>query len=211
MSIFRFVKIALLVLLTFFCRAASAVPVWIVSNGFHSSIGLQVRDVPTWRALPIAHGANNLLIGWGDAQWYRGNANIGTLFSATFWPTPGVLLLVPVQEPFAKKYPHSDIVRLDLSDAQFAKLRAAIESDFARDAAGKPIFAGDGFAPQSAFYQSRESFYFPKMCNYWVAEQLQKSGVRLSRFRSVSAAGLIHEAAPHGTVESRLNGKKDYF
>lgn len=212
MSVSRFAKVAAVALLAAFSgAAASAVPVWVVGNGFHSSLGVRVRDVPAWRALPVARGAERLLIGWGDAQWYQGNENIGTFFSAVFWPTPSILLLVPVREPFAKKYPHSDVIRLELTDAQFAKLRARLESAFARDASGRPIYAGKGFAPRSAYYLGSGSFYFPKMCNYWVAEQLQKSGIPLSRFRSISAAGLVHETAPHGTVESRRGGKKDYF
>lgn len=211
MRIFSFFKWPALLLLAFLAGRVQAAPVWIVSNGFHSSLGVEVRDFPNLRALPAARGAERLLIGWGDAQWYRGNANIGTFFSAVFWPTPSVLLLVPVRRPFAETLAHSDVVRLDLSEEQFEKLRARIVSAFARDPAGKPIPAGNGFLPGSVFYLARERFYFPKMCNYWLAEQLQKSGVPVSRFRSISAAGLAHEAARHGTVESRFRGTKDYF
>ncbi len=206
----RCLAIALLLALGFSSNAFST-PVWIVSNGFHSSLAVRVRDVPELRALPVAHDANFLLIGWGDSQWYRGNVNASTACSAVLWPTPSVLLLVPLREKVASKYSHSDVIRLELSRQSFEKLRARIDGEFARNAAGKPIRIEDGFVPGSEFYAARESFYFPKMCNYWVAEQLQKSGLHLSRFRSISAAGLVHETAPLGTLESRLHAEKDYF
>lgn len=191
-------------------RSAAAETVWVVGNGFHSSLGLRAGDLPGWN-FRGAHGVDHVLVGWGDAQWYRGQVTAGTFCSAVFWPTPSVLHVVPVRGGFAQRYPHSDVVRLELPRAQFAEFVKGLDGAFARDARGRVIGAGDGFQPQSHFFAGRESFYFPKMCNYWVAEKLQNGGLRISKAGSLTASGLMHQAARLGTREQSRRPPGDYF
>ncbi|MEA3188626.1 MAG: hypothetical protein QOD99_2456 [Chthoniobacter sp.] len=190
------------------CAAASSV--WVVSNGFHSSIGIPASALPSCK-FPAARGADFLLLGWGDADWYRGHVTPGTFCSAVFWPTPSVLHVVAVRGRLSKRFRHSDVVRIELTPAQLLSLAVALDQSFARDEHGRLRPAGKGFQPGSEFFKSCESFYFPKMCNYWIAEKLRNSGLRLSVVASLSASGLVRQAALVGLPEQARGGPADYF
>jgi hypothetical protein len=186
-------------------QRALAEPVWVVSNGFHTSLGFRARDVPQLAALTPERRADYVLIGWGDADFYRFPATPWLLIKAVCWPTPGALHMVPVRGPLTGTVGNSDIIRFELGSAGFAKMRRHIEKHVSRDRQDSAIPLGKGYTDQSRFYVSRESFYFPKMCNMWVAQALRLGGVRVVPGMAISAQGLQWQIGPQGR---RLNTRR---
>jgi uncharacterized protein (TIGR02117 family) len=191
--------------------AAETKPVWLVSNGFHSSLAVRARDVPFRREIAGQSRADALLIGWGAADFYRGKVNPWTVLKATFTPSPSVLHVVPVRGPVARRFAHSDVVEFALSPAQFRILLRELDAAFARDARGQRAFISRGYFADSRFYQGRDRFYFPKMCNVWVAQRLRQSGVPVFVPTAMAANDLVWQAAKLGKRQGWKRRPPDGF
>jgi hypothetical protein len=186
-------------------------PVWVVSNGFHTSLGVRTADFPLAGQMEGTRGSDELLIGWGAHDFYQGVANPWTLLEAIL-PNRSVLHVVPVRGPIARRFAHSDVFRLRLTSVQFEALRRQLEAAFARDPRGRLVPTGHpGYYPDSHFYPGHDLTYFPKMCNFWVAARLRQSGLSLRPAEAITAADLMFQAQRLGTREASLARPHDYF
>ncbi len=178
--------------------------VWLVGNGFHSGIAIHTKDLPDGRKLSGDPRAEILLIGWGDAAFYRRQINPWTTLAALCWPTPSILHVVPVRGSVTARFPRSDVIEISLPRAQHLALCRALDEAFSRDARGRRVFVQRGYFPESRFYAGRESFYFPKMCNLWTAQKLRHAGVPVFAPTAIFASGLARQVARSGThLQSR--------
>lgn len=190
--------IALLLGLSAPASAEATRKVWLVGNGFHSAIAVRTCDLPGGREISGDPRAEWLLIGWGDADFYRRKINPWTVLTAIVWPSPSILHVVPVRGSVADRFRRSDVIELSLPRSRHRALCAALGDAFARDPRGRRIFFQRGYFPESRFYAGRESFYFPKMCNLWVAQKLGHAGVRLFPPTAFFAGALIRQASQSG-------------
>ncbi len=184
---------------------------WVISNGFHSSLAFRAGDVPGL-PLPGNNGrADYLLIGWGAADYYQGRANPWTFLKAIFWRNRSALHVVPVRGSLRKRFARSDIVRLQLTSGQFAILARELDRSFARDSRGNRILLGPGYFTDSCFYAGSEQFYFPKMCNTWVAQKLHRSGLPIGVYTSFAASELLWQSGKIGWREQWRRRPVDAF
>jgi hypothetical protein len=96
----------------------TAKPVWVVSNGFHTSLAVRVRDLPFAREIVGDRRADAVLIGWGAEDYYRGKVKPWTFCKALCGASPSLLHVVPVRGPVADRFQHSDVVQLNLTPPQ---------------------------------------------------------------------------------------------
>ncbi len=178
-------------------------PVWLVSNGFHAALVIRGRDAPSaWGARMGNRVPNHVLLGWGDATFYRANrVTFSMAWKAAFSVNPSALHVMPFQDAVATRFAHSDVIRLELSSHEFAVLRRWLDDAFARGADGQPVLLGPGPKSHSRFYAGREQFYFPKVCNVWTARALREAGVPLFVPTAVTAGDLIWQAEKLGRRE----------
>ncbi len=185
--------------------------VWLVSNGFHSSLAFRARDFPEARTLTGDPRPDYLVIGWGAARFYQGRADPITLARAIFGCDSTALHVVPVRGPLARRFAHSAILRFDIPAERQRALVCELRRTFVRDAAGRPIFKSRGYFADSRFYLARDHFYFPRMCNLWVAQKLRHAGIHVPFFPSIAASELIYQAAPLAHREQYLRLPVDAF
>lgn len=181
------------------CAAEAAEkPVWLVANGFHTSIVLRTRDIPFAGEIPDTAHSDAIAFGWGASYSYsRETMSVPAILLAIF-PNRAALHVIPFRGPIARRFPRSDIVLLHLSDTACARLTAGMDKSFARDSRGKRIILCPGYSPGSHFYISGERFYFPYVCNVWVAMRLRRAGLPLSLHRAILADSLIIQASGLG-------------
>ena len=68
-----------------------------------------------------------------------------------------------------------------LRPEEYRRLWAAIRSDFALDASGRPQrIAHPGYGPADAFYRATGKASAVRTCNSWVADRLRLAGVKTS-------------------------------
>jgi uncharacterized protein (TIGR02117 family) len=186
-----------------FAGSASAEPVWLVSNGFHTSVAVRTRDLPSdLRSLVADPAADHLLIGWGAAIYYTARKVTPIVCCrATFFPTASALHIVPVRGPLARRFPHSDIFRFETTPTRIRQLCGFLRDALARDREGNRRLLGSGYFAGSQFYAGREIFWFPVTCNIWSARALRRAGVDLPIFCSFAAPGLTWHARSLGRRE----------
>jgi uncharacterized protein (TIGR02117 family) len=191
-------------------QAEETRPVWLVSNGFHTSLGVRTRDVPEWRGLSPDAKADVLLIGWGASSVYHGKLTSWRLGAAAI-SAKSVLHVVGVRGLPARRFTRSDVVRLRLTKTQFALFVKEVDAAFARDKAGRRVVLGRGFFAESQFYAGSERFYFPNTCNVWLAAKLRRAGLPVSPSRALLASGLIWEGTRFGVREGKLGSPWEGF
>jgi hypothetical protein len=184
--------------------------VWLLGNDFHTSIVLRARDVPYRSEISGDPHADEIAIGWGANQYYRKGFSSWALIEALA-AHRGAIQVIPVRGPIALRFPKSDVILLNLTPKGLATLVNEINRSFAYTRDHQRILLGPGYYPRARFYLSSERFYFPYVCNSWVALKLKRAGLPFSLAGTVTATGLVREASRIGKVLQRHHGKPDDF
>jgi hypothetical protein len=194
------------------CHAEDAAekPVWLLGNDFHTSLVFRARDLPFRRQITGSPDADELAIGWGASADYRGPSTPWTVLEAIF-PNRAALHIVPIHGAITRRFRHSDVVLLRLKPAAFAKLVSEIDRSFAFTPDHRRIFLGRGFYPDSRFYKSSELFYFPYVCNVWVAIKLSHAGIPFCLPRALLSNSLILQAGEKGVILQRHSTPRDGY
>jgi hypothetical protein len=194
----RFLLVLLCLVAIASARTADAEkPVWLLGDNFHTSMAFRARDVPFRKDFLDGAQADEIIIGFGAGKDYMGPSSLWTILQAIF-PNRGVLHVVPVTGPILRKFPKADVVQLMLSPVQFNKLMDEVRASFANTPDGKPIYKGTGTWTFGRFYASNERFYFPYVCNMWVAMKLNHAGEHFFLPDAVMSHRVILQAAKQG-------------
>lgn len=172
--------------------------VWVVSNGWHTSVALRAKDTPAeLRALDGK--ARFFVIGWGGRDVYMWqNFQPWQVFTSVFLPSASAVHVIPVRSSLLAGCPHSEIVEFDTTRDGIARLRERLRGAVSCDAAGQPLVAGPGKSPLSRFFIGSETYIFPKTCNTWAAACLQAAGVPMRASAAIVADNLMWQGRHHG-------------
>ena len=126
---------------------APAKTIYLVSHGWHVGIVVNRVDIPD--DVRLVHKdlsrTGYLEIGWGDRAFYQTpNPHLGITLKALLLPTPSVLHIVAFNDSVASFFPHSEIIRVRLSDAGFQRMIRYIAASYVRDPAGNLLPLGPG-------------------------------------------------------------------
>jgi uncharacterized protein (TIGR02117 family) len=189
---------------------APNIEVFVVSHGYHAGIVL-----PRARTADVAeaNAERNLLaatmrfaaypwmeIGWGDEGFYTSVPTVASLtvpmaLRALFRPgNPSVVHVVGLAEHPRMAFPKSDMVRLQLSEAGFARLVDRLDATFAAGEDGGPADAlGPGLYGASLFYRGVGAFHLFNVCNHWIADLLDAAGVPTAPLLATVPRGLLFD------------------
>ncbi len=178
-------------------------PVYVVSHGWHAGLVIRRTDATAvqWPEQDDFPDATFLEVGWGDRDFYQDpDPSLGDRLKGAFWPTPSVLHIVGFRREVTAYFPASEIIRIDLPEANVDSLAAYIHRAYARDEAGRPIPLGPGLYGQSRFYEGRERYHLRKNCNTWAARALRAAGVPLRPAEVLTAGDLLKQVRRFGKV-----------
>jgi uncharacterized protein (TIGR02117 family) len=181
--------------------------IYVVSHGYHAGI---VIDRSAMARAVSENGHRSLIaisqrfashrwleIGWGDQGFYTlvpdtASITAGLALRALFMPgNPSVLHVVGLTNDPRTAFPNSDMVRIELSDAGFARMLDRLEASFARNLDNAPDDLGPGLYGASRFFRGVEHFNIFRVCNHWVARLLSAAGVPVSQAASTLPQGLF--------------------
>jgi uncharacterized protein (TIGR02117 family) len=180
-----------------------ALTIYLVSHGWHVGIVVNTADIPD--DVRLVHqdfsNADYLEIGWGDRDFYQTpRPHLGIALKAIFLPTPSVLHIVAFNDSVAAYFPHSEIIRIRLSDAGFQRLIRYIAASYDRDSAGNLIPSGVGLYGVSQFYRSQETYHLFRTCNVWTARVLYTAGCPVRPFLAITGDNLMSQVQSFGTM-----------
>ena len=182
--------------------------IFIVSHGYHAGIVVprpEIAEQASRRglgALGLVAGRfadfDRLEIGWGDEGFYRevptaASLTVALAARALFRPgNPSVLHVVGVKNDPRAVFANSDIVRIDLGEAGFARLVDKLDAAFAREQGGiMPEELGPGLYGPSLFFRANGAFHIFSVCNHWLAGLLDAAGVPTSPVLATLPFGLL--------------------
>ena len=171
--------------------------IYVVRRGWHTGVAVPTVDWPNrnWSLLREFPEADYLEFGWGDERYYQAErATIWLAIRAALWPTASVIHVIGLREPLLDNVHAADVVEVSIPVDRLQTLATAIEQDFAGD---EPIPTEVTLrsAPQpNRFFKGRQSFFFPRMCNWWTATRLHDAGCPIAPATVIYASRVIDEA-----------------
>lgn len=163
------------------------VTVYVTASGWHTGIALPTRLIngPLRKLLPSFPGADHLLIGWGERDYYMAEEpNSGDALRALF-PGPAVLLVTPLDRPPHEAPNSATIFAVGLSMAGFDRLADYVWAAFDTSAEGKPRRVDGGASARRIFYAATGTYSAAYTCNTWIADGLRIGGL------PITAAGIV--------------------
>ena len=177
--------------------------IYLVNHGWHAGIVLRRTDIPDsiWPVLGDFADAQYLEVGWGDMDYYQTpDPHMGLIIKAALLPTDSVLHVVGFSGSAPAYFPFSEVIRIELSAADFESLTRTIAASFATDEEGNASSLGPGLYGNSHFYLSRESYHLYSTCNVWTARALRDAGLPLNPATVIRVESLMAQARKFGAV-----------
>ena len=169
--------------------------VQVVSNGWHTSIVAQRRELAGTGLLPEAADfprASFLEFGWGDRVYYPAKEKtLGMALGAALTATPAVMHMVGLARGPARTYAGVEIVSVALTESAFRNLVRSIAGEFKRADGGRAPPVSRGLYANSFFYDALGAFHLFNTCNTWTARMLRAGGVDIRPSGIVSADELM--------------------
>jgi uncharacterized protein (TIGR02117 family) len=173
--------------------------IYLVDNDLHSDIALPraalAADPLIGRAVAQTSGKAWILVGWGDARFYRETgltaARAADAARALLSPhNASVVHLEGLSSHPDMAFVDAHARAIEVSDAGLAKLLARIDRSLAADASGAPIREPGPAGPDEGFYRSGESFSLVHLCNHWTGQALNAAGLPVDLALDTLPAGL---------------------
>ncbi|HWE45616.1 MAG TPA: DUF2459 domain-containing protein [Caulobacteraceae bacterium] len=191
---------------------APVVGVYLIDNGFHTSLALPQSALQPDGALALAAAQAGppkpfVEVGWGDARFYiESGVSLHRVldgFRAAFAPNnPSAVMVEPLRAAPDLIW-RDGVHRIDLSEAGFRALEASIDRSFALRG-GKSVFIPGG--AEARFYRSTEHFSAAHLCNHWAAERLNAAGIPTRPVLDTLPAGLVFDLEISGVTVQRNPG-----
>jgi uncharacterized protein (TIGR02117 family) len=184
---------------------APTTEVFIVSHGYHAGIIIPAQAFAEDGSRPALGylrtrfaGFERLEIGWGDEGFYREvptmeSLNLSLALRALFRPgNPSVLHVVGVGDDPRATFARSDLVRVELGEAGFARMLDKLDATFARaPGGGLPQELGRGLYGFSLFFRANGTFHLFRVCNHWIADLLDAAGLPTAPLLATLPPGLL--------------------
>jgi uncharacterized protein (TIGR02117 family) len=171
--------------------------IYVVRRGWHTGVAIAATDWPTqnWTVLKDFPQAAYLEFGWGDELFYRTENNtVWTGIRAALFSSSSVIHVIGLPEAQADAAEANEVVEVRVPVDGLRKLAASIEREFA-DADPTPTGAILTAAPTpNRFYKAQRRFYFPRMCNWWIAARLSEAGCPVEPWTVMLASRVMREA-----------------
>ena len=171
--------------------------IYIVKRGGHTGVAIASADWPNrnWSLLAEFSGSDLLEFGWGDERFYQAEEETLWLGArAALWPTSSVIHVIGIRSPIAANVHAEDIVEVRISTEGLRRMAEAIEREFTeRTPVATPVSLGAAPKPNH-FFGARRKFFFPRMCNWWIATRLEEASCPIAPWSVVTAGQVMRRA-----------------
>jgi len=180
--------------------------IYVVRRAQHTGIAIAAADWPNrnWSVLADFAGSDYLEFGWGEARYYQAETETWWMaVRAAVWPNRSVIHVIGVPSPTADNLYAEDLVEVRLSADGLRQMTEAIEREFTQSTPVATPVSLSAFPKPNHFYSARRRFFFPRMCNWWVASRLQEAGCPIAPWSVVTAGRIMREARGFASDTSR--------
>jgi len=166
---------------------ANDVAIYILTNGDHTDIVVPVKnDITDWsKEISYENTVSRdttgkyLAIGWGDKGFYLSTPTWADLKFSTAFKAAFALSTSAIHATYYQAMPESnDCKKIMISNKQYKRLVAFVDSSFRRDAEGKVINikTNANYDKNDAFYEAKRKYNMFYTCNTWANNALKSCG-----------------------------------
>lgn len=180
--------------------------IYVVKRGWHTGIAIAAADWPNrdWSVLGDFANSEYLEFGWGDERFYQAEEESLWLgIRAALWPTSSVIHVIGLRSPILDHIDANEVVEVRVSVDGLRRMAKAIELEFTESTAiATPVSLSAAPKPNH-FYSARRKFFFPRMCNWWIASRLKEASCPVEPWTVVSANRIMREARAFDSAAKR--------
>jgi uncharacterized protein (TIGR02117 family) len=171
--------------------------IYIVKRGGHTGVAIATDDWPdrNWSVLADFPDSDYLEFGWGEERFYQAEPETVWLgIRAALWANSSVIHVIGVRRPLADHIYAEEVVQVRVSADGLRRMTEAIEREFSdRTPVATPVSLSAAPKP-NRFYSARRRFFFPRMCNWWIASRLEEANCPVAPWSVVTAGQMIRRA-----------------
>jgi hypothetical protein len=197
-------------------RAGASTTIYVARRKWHIDVGFATADLgPLTFASTQFSGSKYVFFGFGDRHYLLARNHDAPVLSGALWPGAGLILVTALQGAPQAAFGGSQVVEIQLSQAQARALQSFIRASIADSAANVPIpnasapYAPARLAPaplapgplapgplakgpyeDSLYYAASARYSGFHTCNTWAAEALRAGDLPI-RARGVLFAGQL--------------------
>lgn len=166
---------------------SDGVAIHVIAGGWHTEIALPVHVIhgPLRGLTADFPGAQYLVFGWGERNYYMTRAPTFDDAVRALFPGPAVLLVTPLYGPPRDSRPGAQVFEVGLPMAGLEPLSNYLWAALEKSGDGTPRRLAAGPGPGSVFYVATGTYSASYTCNTWTAEGLRAGGV------PVTSAGVV--------------------
>lgn len=171
--------------------------VYLVKRAWHTGIAIASADWPNrnWSVLADFPNSDYLEFGWGDELFYQAEPETLWLgIRAALWPTSSVIHVIGLRNPIAEHIHADDIVEVRVSADGVRRMAEAIEREFTESTPTATPVSLKAAPKPNHFYSAKRKFFFPRMCNWWIATRLKEANCPITPWTVVGASRIMREA-----------------
>ena len=175
-------------------QTAAAHRIYVTSHGWHTGIVVPAREMN--KALPQLTERFSVgqwyEMGWGDKGFYQAQeVTSGLTMQAMFWSSGAVMHVVSIPMSVERYFPNSELISVNLTDAELNSLLAFISQSFERDKEQRLIVMKRGIYGDSQFYDAKGRYSISNTCNKWTAKGLKSAGMDISPTFKLTAGSVM--------------------
>lgn len=168
-------------------KTSNDVVIYILTNGDHTDIVVPAKNAITnWSKEisyqnTISRDTTNqyLAIGWGDKGFYLSTPTWADLKFSTAFKAAFALSTSAIHATYYQNMPeNNDCKKIMISNDQYKRLIAFVDSSFERDTAGNVINIKTNatYGETDAFYEAKRKYNLFYTCNTWANNALKACG-----------------------------------
>lgn len=178
------------------------VSVYVVGHGWHTAIVMEeeyIRDqIPAHQHFPEGL---YVMAEWGDNRYFpHEDPGTGLLLRAALLPTGSVLQITGLSQPPQSVFNSSTVVRIQISERGAKVLGSFIASELRYDEDGELKYVSEGLYSNSAFYEGRNLYFFPRTSNRWTARALRSTGYPVRTAFAWTAGNVLRQSQKEGEL-----------
>lgn len=171
--------------------------IYVVRRAQHTGIAIAAADWPNrdWSVLADFAASDYLEFGWGETRYYQAETETWWMaLRAALWPNSSVIHVIGAPSPTPDRLYADDIVEVRISAAGLRQMAEAIEREFAQRAPTATPVSLRALPEPNRFYDAKRRFFFPRMCNWWVASRLEEAGCPIAPWTVIAAGQVVNKA-----------------
>lgn len=179
-------------------KVEDTVPVWLISNDFHTAMVFPYRWLLDSGFIPPANfpDAQYVTMSWGNTDAYskQGISSPIGWMRVLFTPTNSVMEMIPINWKITEVIPQQRIWIKQVERHHGLTLAHFLNQCSRNNEDGTPVVVRPSSWGDGVQLEGDHSYFIPRVCNVWSVQAIECLGGKINPWLALTANGLIRQA-----------------